>query len=281
MSEQELEGVGPEEEIEAVEVETTQEAPKKEWSDDDEVEARAFGWKPPEEWQGRKPEGFIDDPRAYMDRAMTFKPFRTLKERFDSLERTADERIRKVETASLEFARKQFDAQLDAIRTQKAAAVEYADVARYKALDQQEAELAKQMPQAAPQRPAQPGPDPWVEDYRKTQDGAWINNAELRNVGARLINGNPDMLRASPQEQVQWAEREIRNLYPQYFSATTPRPAPRQVVDGGGLASSRAGDDFGKLPKDAREVFNRYVKEGVVKDTKEARQEWANEYNAA
>jgi hypothetical protein len=281
--------VSPEvEEAEVVEYDEPDGKPVKDWSSEEEQEARAFGWKPRDEWQGRVPDGFIDDPKAFIDRAMTFKPFRTLYERLENVERQGEEKFRKLEHMAqmgLQAQRKQYEARLDNIRQQKAQAVEMADTAAYKRLEGEEQATQQAMWQSmAEPQPQQPrGFDPWTDQYRKTDDGQWINNPQIRQAGAQLIAGNPEMAQATPDQQVKWAESELRKLYPHYFGPPKQeaQAQPRQTVDGGGLGGQKIGDGFAKLPKEAKEVFQRYVKEGVIEDTKESRKEWADEYNAA
>lgn len=265
--------------------------PKREWGADDEAEARAFGWKPKAEWQGRVPEGFIDDPRAYMDRAMTFKPFRTLKERMEGIESEYEKRVRKLEAISekaLATQRAQFQHQLDQITAQKRQAVEMADAKQYDRLEQAERAIREQLvaPQTAPQGPALP-PETQAEitSYRASPDGEWLKNAQMFDIGRRLIDGNPEVMRQPPMEQVKWAERELRRMYPHYFTGTEPakteRPAPRQVVDPGGLAGGKASDAFTGLPREAKDAFRRFVQQGLFTDDAKGREEYAREYNAA
>lgn len=292
MSEQDIHEPDEPEVSEAPETEVIEDAevveapePQKEWSDEDEAEARAFGWKSPDEWQGRVPEGFIQDPRQYVERAMTFKPFRTLKERLDTTEREYADRIRKLETLNqraLDMQRSQFEARLEGIRQQKVQAVDMADKDAYQRLDREEQATQRAMWEAMRPAPQAPQPDPWVISYAETDEGSWIKDGTLRTVGADLIDKNPAAKGMNAQEQIKWVEGELKRLYPQAFSPSqTEKPKPRVAVDGGGLAGGKAGDAFSKLPKEARDVFHRYVKEGVVTDTKEARAEWAEEYNAA
>ena len=54
-------------------------APK--WAPEAEQEAKALGWKSPDEWKGDVPSGYIDDPTKYLERAESFTPFRKIKVR--------------------------------------------------------------------------------------------------------------------------------------------------------------------------------------------------------
>lgn len=291
MSEQDIEEPDIDEGVEAAEViesasdeaDIQPDVPQKAWSDDDEAEARAFGWKSPDEWQGRVPEGFIEDPRQYVERAMTFRPFRTLKERLDQTERGYEDRLRKLETLNqraLDMQRQQYEARLEGIRQQKMQAVDMADKDQYARLDQEERRTQQAMWQTMQPPQSAPQPDPWVVQYAETPEGSWVKDTTLRTVGASLIDANPQIKAAPAEQQVKWVEAELKRLYPHEF-AEPEAPKVRQTVDSGGLAGGKAGDSFSKLPKEARDVFHRYVKEGVVEDTKSARAEWAETYNAA
>lgn len=260
------------------------EPPQKEWSDDDEAEAKAFGWKSPDEWEGDVPPGYIDDPRRFMERAENFTPFRKMRERLEAKEREADERFRKLEAMNekaLERQRAQFESQMQDISRQQRAAVESGDTEAY---DRLEAQKGMLQPPEAPEAKAQPNqPDPqqqaMVEQYR--MHNSWAQDPVIWEAAVRGTTTVPESASMSMPELLQLAEQKAREYYPHKFEQ--PKPKPRApAVDSGGLAGAKK-SGFGKLPGDAKQAFQRFYAQGVYGDMKkeEAQEEYAREYNAA
>jgi len=254
------------------------------WSDDEETEARAFGWKPASEWVGRPPpNGVIDDPRTYMDRALKFTPFRTLRERQEQVEATFAKRIAAVEKRE----RERYEAQLATIQQQKLAAVDVADRAEYDRLDKQERELAARIaPEAAPET-ARPRRDITEE----LPDAVWLKDPVLRAHARDAIEqaahfGQVDLNRMTIADQALWGEDYVKARWPEHYAAATrtAAPAPKakaSPVDGGGIAGvpSRR-DGFEKLPTSAKAAFAQLVKKGIYADTDQDRKEYFNDYGS-
>ena len=260
---------------------------KPEWSDDEVEEAKAFGWKSPDEWQGDVPSGYIDDPRRYLERAENFRPFKALKQRFDSVESTYAERIRKLEAVSetaMKSQREQHEREIDTIRQQKREAVDSADVEAYDRLDKREKSLSPPQEQVT-----QPQVDPHVEraykDYTESENGAWVKNPMLREMGGKLIDAarSSGVALNTPEDQFAYAEVEMRKMYPAYFPTKEVKAVPKQRVDAGGLAggSSKANGAFSKLPPEAKSAFSKFVNEGLFKDNDDDRKRYSDDYNAA
>ena len=252
-----------------------------EWSPEDEEEARLFGWKPKTEWQGELPQGYIEKPEEFLDRVKRSRIFKTMQDKLSDQER----KLGAMSDKALERQRQQHEAQLQDITAKQRRAVEEADTDAWDRLEKQKTDLQKNQPQA---EPAQQQVDPYLTEYRGTEQGAWTNNPVLVQTGVQLLNANPvvngaPILAQDAKAQVAYAEQELRKMYPAYFPSQT-KPAPRQNVDAGGLASgapSSARTAFDKLPSDARQAFKRFVERGVYQDNKQDREEYANEYNAA
>jgi len=246
-------------------------APK--WAPETETEARALGWKAPDEWKGEVPAGYIDDPTRYLERAENFTPFRKLREQ------TTDA-LRKVEAVAarqVERERAAHAAELNRIKAEKAAAVETGDVEAYKALDKQEDKLRE----AAPDVPKQSG----VPDNHRTAIESWSVNKPwfkadpVKTQAAALLYGQAQQNGLTdPAAILAFVDREMATQ----FVDLRPKTPPVESVEagltfGGGSVSS----PFEKLPKDAKDAFRRFVEKGVFKDTKEDRAIYAEDYNAA
>ncbi len=256
---------------EAAVTEPTTPAPK--WAPDVETEARALGWKAPDEWKGEIPSGYIDDPNRYLERAESFAPFRKLREQ-------TNDALRKVEAVAakqLERERAAHANELATIKAQKAAAVETGDIDAYKALDKQEDKLRE----AAPDVPKQSAvPD----NHRVAIEGwsvnkPWFKKDRVKTQAAAVIYGEAQAEGLTdPSAILARVDAEMARQ----FAELAPKPAPVESVEGGlTFGSSSVASPFEKLPKDAKDAFRRFVEKGVFKDTKEDRAIYAEDYNAA
>lgn len=259
---------------------TPETPPTPEWSEDDEIEARAFGWKPAEEWQGdHPPKGLIQNPRDYMDRARSFGPFRMMQDKLDKLERITSKQIERAEQKARDEERQKYEAQLRNINARQRQAVEEADTDTWERLERQKATI--QPPQEAPQQPKQPQQDV-AEQF---PDKQWLRDPIIRSSGAQAIEAAIQAGQlsrsASPEEQVAYAEKALHAYFPHLFGGEKPKPKP-SPVDGGSLAGGprkRAG--FDALPADAKATFASLVNKGIFKDTEADRKFYHDEYNNA
>ena len=257
--------------VEAQEAEATPEPVAPSWSPDDEDEARLFGWKSPDEWQGEVPKGYIDNPEDFLNRVQKSKIFKTMTERLE----TTTAGLERVNEMALRRQQEQHEAQLTSARKARDAAFQSGDEDAYnEANEREQTLLAKPVQAAPPQTPAE------VEQYRQSETGAWLANPILHETAKKLIDARPDIMAQAPAAQIAFAEGEIRKMYPAYFPAPkTQKTPPRQVVDSGGLAGGGAGrSPFDKLPADAKATFNRFVEQGIFKNTAQDKKEYADEY---
>ena len=284
MSEEQVQEIVAEEAQEVTPEVQEQEAPEpvREWSDEDAEEAKAFGWKSPDEWAGEIPSGYIDDPRRYMERAQNFRPFKALKEQLDTATRDSAERLRKLEAVSqkaIADQRAAHERELESITRRQREAVDNADGETWEQLEKEKASL--QSPAPVEDRPQV---DPYVAEYKATEAGKWLNNPILAEAGARAINAG-GMNGAPVSEQVKYAEKHVREAYPHSFEQPKPAPAPKPQtprVDGGGLAQGGGkSSGFSKLPTEAKSAFKMMAGQGIYQDTDADRKRYADDYNAA
>ena len=281
--EQELE---PEEPVEGIEdqpeaaaVEDDAPAPK-EWSDEDEAEAKFFGWKSREDWKGQPPQDFKDDPREYLDRVKSSRTFRAMEERAQQIAQEHAARVEKVMRAKaerdLKAQKEAHDREIARFEAAKRKAVEEGDVDRYDQLDRMQKEIKPPEPPIMEDEP-QPREDPVAPLASKHP---WVSDPYLRTRGAEIVQAALErglVPGGNPEAQVAFAEQELRKYYPHAF-AEPEREKPKPRVEGGSLASRQA-SAFDKLPREARETFARQVKQGIFSDTKEDREFFAAEYH--
>lgn len=261
--------------------EQTQEQPvvEKDWSDEDEQEARLFGWKSPDEWQGDKPDGYIDNPEEFLGRVQRSRIFKTMNEKLEQTTSSAQEHARKLEAMSekaLEIQKTQFEARMADIVKRQRSAVEDGDTQAYDAAERDRTELLKNVP-SEPEPGKQDDIDPKVRSELETfrANNKWAQNPILWEQAARAVNFMPGLQGSTVAEQLAYAENVIKEAHPHLFKAATP---PRQKVEGGGLATGGKKSAYDKLPDTARSQFKQFVEQGIYKDTKEDKEEYANEY---
>lgn len=275
-------------EVEAVEEQETPEAqdapeveqePEKPWSDEDEQEAKAFGWKSPDEWKGEVPPGYISDPKEYMERAERFTPFRKLREQVEQ----ANERARKIETAleaghrrDMERQKREFENRVQYLEGLQRKAADDMDLVTYDQIGRQLRGMRPPQEEAPQQQPQRKHP---AEEYGDTHE--WLKDPVLFKQGGDIIQAALDSGTRfqSDVEQVEYAEKQLKAYFPHLFKQPEPAQQSKPRVDGGGLApvaAKRTGYDT--LPKDVKSVFERQVSAGIFKNTKEDKEFFFNEY---
>lgn len=246
------------------------------WNPELETEARALGWKSPDEWQGDIPAGYIDNPERYLQRAESFTPFKKLKERLDEVARMSE----KTQEALSKTFQRELQSKMAQLQAEKVKAVEVGDVAEFQRLEKQQAELTKEAQQPAPQQDAVP-PDhrAAIDQWRVGKDWFGQGKDQIKTKAAVKFYGEA-------QEQGYSDPKAILAFVDQKMAATFADLAPKNPASapveagltfGGGAAAS----GFEKLPKDAKDAFQRFVKQGLFQDTKEGRAAYAEDYNAA
>jgi hypothetical protein len=259
--------------VEAESPEAESETPvARRWSETDEKEARALGWKAPEEWVGDKPAGYIEDPARFVERAER----KGLKDKITQIETQSQAEIRRL-TAMYEQAaavqKQQFDAERARLLASQREAVAVGDV---DAFDRVSGQLAKMQPpvQAAP---AQPQVDPYVAEYAAKNE--WVKDPILFGFARDAID-RAGMAGKPVHEQVAFAEKAVKDYFPHKFAAPNPPPIPPRV-DGGGLGGGGRADPLAKLPASAQEQFRKFVARGFFADTPAGRAQYAKDYNDA
>lgn len=250
---------------------------EKDWSEDEEAEARQLGWKSPDEWKGERPPGYIDNPKDFLTRLENMTPFRKMREQMEERARKLEATFEAARRRDLDRQQAEHDQRMQALLARQRKAVEEADTETFDQLTQMREQLEKQRPDAEPQ----PQGDPLESFYGNHE---WLKDPIMRDAGAKAIDTAFKQGELPPsadtKTQVEYAEAHVRRYFPHLFK-TEEQPKPKPKVDGGGLGANRKRTGFDTLPKDAREVFMRQVQKGIFKDTKEDREFFFNEYQNA
>jgi len=242
------------------------------WSPEVEEEARLLGWKSPDEWQGNKPQNYIDNPSEFMERLERIGPFRKFREHSEEKLRRMEAAIEAREARERERMAQDYQRQLDAVAYRQRQAVETADTQAWEVAERDRRRLEQQRPQEAPQ---QAQPDPQVVEYAASDGGGWLKDPLMLAEGQALIEAAPHVKGLPAMAQIEYARAQLEMRYPSKFKAKAP-PKPR--VDGGGQGVFKSKTGFDALPPDVRKEFKRQVERGRFADTKEDREFFYDAY---
>lgn len=244
-----------------------------------EAEARKYGWRPKEEFD-RDPEGWVDAAR-FLELPSTHK--KMLRDELRDTKQEMADRLARLEKANkeamkraLEAQKSQYEGQLQQVRAAQRKAVEEGDTAAYDRLEGYERDLLKRAP-AAEVEEVKPQTDPYVEQYRGSEAGQWLNDPYMYARAAEIIDLSKGAAGATAADQIAYAEARLREYYPHKF-ASPPKKAVQARVDGGGLAGGKKRSDASRLPPEALKAAKEYVEEGIFKSVDEyAKQYWEME----
>ncbi len=231
------------------------EKPERDWDAD----ARENGWKPKDEWHG-DPDGWRD-AKEFVKRGDEIFGFikrdrDRLAEKNTRIESDRDDRLRRMESqyiGLLERQKTQHEADIKGIAAGQRKAVEEGDTATYDALTTQREALG-----AVPSVPSA-----HVEaDAALTQWYAanpWFRTDKVMHAVAETIAGNVAQAGGDVHAQIQAAEKEVRQRFPEKFEQ------PKVAVETGAqpLRPKPKAKGVGLLPPEARAGFKECVRLGM------------------
>lgn len=251
--------------------------PPKAWSQEVEDEAKLFGWKAPDEWKGDRPPGYIDNPTDYMDRLSKSTPFRVAMEKAQKAEDAARKTQAALEAGhrrDLERQQKDYESRIAALNARRRQAAEEADVETYDKIG----EAIEKTPKPQSDVPQSDPLEPFYDTHK------WLKDPILWQYGANVVEvalKSGELRSRDPADQVAFAEEKLKGYFPHMFQPKEQPKAdpPKERVNGGGMTGTTKRTGFDSLPRDAREVFARQVKQGIFEDSKEDREFFFNEYS--
>lgn len=241
-----------------------------------EADARKYGWKPKDDFT-LAPEGWVDAERFLQLPQTQVKMLRDNSRNLERSLKDSEERFSKIEgmsRAAIEKVRDQerrsYEAKLSELESKKRAAVEIGDIDAYDQLSREQSGIKQ--PEAAEARQQEaPKIDPSVSKYMA--ENAWTKDPVAFRFAFNAIENAPEVKTLPAARQVQWAEKRVREFFPELFPEEKRQTAR---VDGGGVGFAGRGREKGAddLPAEARKQAEEYVKEGVFKNVAE----YAKEY---
>jgi hypothetical protein len=153
--------------------------------------------------------------------------------------------------------------------------VEVGDVAEFQRLEKQQAELVKEARQPQQQDAVPPDHRAAIDQWRVGKD--WFQKDKAMTVDAVQFYGEAEAQGYSdPKAILTYVDQKMAAKYAT-LAPKQSAPVEAGLTFGGNAAAS----GFEKLPKDAKDAFQRFVKQGLFQDTKEGRAAYAEDYNAA
>ena len=248
-----------------------------------ESEARALGWKSPDEWKGEIPSGYIDDPKRYLERAEGFTPFRNIKAKLSELEKSADDRLRRIEkaaTAMIERERKTHAEELARIKSEKVQAFEAGDRERFDALERKQEDLQSFKPEPVPE-PGMAEVEAWAKDRPWFGTKAAEFDPIMTNAAGVLWGEAAGKGMTDPKQILAYVDKRMEENFPHKFAKAAAVVQKQSAVESGlTFGGGNSGGGFASLPKSARDAFARFVAQGVFTDSKEDRETYFKDYSA-
>ena len=242
--------------------------------------ARKYGWRPKTEFT-RDPEGWVDADKFLTFPTTQVKVLRDQDRDNGRRTKELEDRIARQEAMhqrALDRTRQQeaerWRSEVERIEAQKRAAVEVGDLSEYDRL--RKAQESVPLPEPVMPQPRTPAPE--VAQYRQTDQGKWMNDPHAFNYAREMIDQNPQVQLLPHIKQVQWAEGQIKQFWPEYFPEPEQKRQTTSRVDAGGMGFRKSGRGTDDLPAEARSAGAMYVKEGLYKSIDEyAKEYWALE----
>lgn len=235
-----------------------------------EAEARTFGWRPQEEFNGpaekwRSAEEFLEEGKRI--NGFLRKDLQKLQSQLTARDATIADLQRSItefaefhrmtEQRAYEKARKELqDARKEALRNNDGDTV----VEIEERLEALKPPAAPKTPEAAPAPKADPVWDGWVAQNQWFTNDKKLN-AVANSYSALVRQENPDLVGVNFLEEV---KRRVVEDFPEKFQSR--REAPPAVLRGGESRGGSGRKTFADLPAEAKQACDKFVKQGFVKD---------------
>ena len=110
-------------------------------------------------------------------------------------------------------------------------------------------------------------------------DRPWFKKDRVKTAAATALYDEAQQSGLTdPAAILSYVDKEMAK---QFADLAPKQPATTMVEGGLTFGGGSQASAFEKLPKEAKESFQRFVARGVVEDTKEARAQWAKDYDDA
>lgn len=285
-------------------------------SPEDVAEAKSLGWKDPSEWKGAPPKNGFVKAADFVERGRTIVPImrsQTVKlekeladskkelEAFKAEQGKKFENLSRMSKVALDRQREQLEAKYTAAID---AATEVGDKAEVQRLRKEEREEVKKFDAKDEDEPAKKRDDKKADELPAAikdtldawvADNSWYNSEpEMQALAnarhGKLLKDKPGLTLA---ENLAETREYIKKKFPEAFGKAEDdeedddKPARSRVEGGSRSGGGNGGSKFGKLPADARQQADRFIKEEGLflekgetaeKDLTKARERYAAQY---
>lgn len=213
--------------------------------------ASNMGWSPKENWRG--------DPAKWKPAHEFVAATADINAKLVAKLNTVDQRTEALVRTHQAMTEKALAEQRQQLLTERREAIEFGDVAKVDALDEELQALPK-----TTQQPAAPVPE--FEAFQE-RHASWLNKDKVATAWA--INRAGELARQGNDEATQLGivERELRIMFPEYAPKTEqPKPKSVQLSQPGNRGGTARGKTFADLPKEAQAAAISFEKKGVTRE---------------
>lgn len=249
-----------------------------------EEKAREMGWRPQEEWDG--------DPERWMPAEEFVERNERLKTRGDKILQADNAKLTKeldelkhtvtdLKSYLTKNEQRAYQRALDDLKSKQRQAVEEGDTAAFDAVQKQMEKVQKQasedQEQAPDNRQTDQGDSPEFKAWHA--ENPWYGQDPTMTVKANEIAPQLAPFASNEREHYDMVAKYIQDNFPDKFGKATGRSGGRRAPAVEGTTSKPASKTkFDDLPSDAKQSFQRFVKQGVFEDTKKDRETYADTY---
>lgn len=247
-----------------------------------ETKAREMGWKPEDEWDGEESRWMPAD--EFLERN------ERLKDRGDGILKADNARLtgevselrRTLEDLKghmTKVEKNAYDRAIREVQAKQRAAVAEGDVEAFEEAEKERADLDKEVrAHAESGKQDNPDTDPAFVDWSK--DNGWYNDdvamTVWANQAAPIIARRTGLTPSNGRAYYDAITEAVKEQFPDKFGNARRKAPP--TVEGAGDGRAAGKTLWDQVPKDARETFKRFVRQGLYEDTKEGREKYADAY---
>jgi hypothetical protein len=209
--------------------------------------AQGMGWAPREQWRG--------DPAKWKPADEFVATTAEINSKLSTRLKGLEDQLSSINRTNAAMMEKALAEQRQKLLTERREAIEYGDVAKVDALDQ---EL-----QALPT--PQPAPPPEAVSFIE-RNASWWEKDQEATAWARNRAGELGQQGIGPARQIAIVERELAQFFPEYAPQDKPKPRPAPLTQPGARSATPRGKTFADLPKEAQEAALYFEKKGVSRE---------------
>lgn len=212
--------------------------------------AANMGWSPKDQWRG--------DPSKWKPAHEFVAATADINAKLATKIKSVDEQLSNINRTNAAITERLLAEQRQKLLGERREAIEYGDVAKVEALDQEIEALPK-----APQVDAAP---PEVREFTE-RHSAWFNKDQEATAWAVNRAGELASKGIGPARQLAIVERELVTLFPEYApKSAQPKAKAVPLSQPGNRSASQRGKTFSDLPKEAQEAAVYFEKKGVSRE---------------